>query len=76
MPLALLEPPASFEELAVTGAEVVRWTSARARGPVSLVTLRVFRPGCSQPQLPAPREQDSQEAEPDHRHEVPDARGG
>jgi CRP/FNR family transcriptional regulator, cyclic AMP receptor protein len=42
VPLVLLEPPASLEELAVTGAEVVRWTSARARGPVSLVAL-----GCS-----------------------------
>jgi hypothetical protein len=42
VPLVLLEPPASFEEWAVTGAEVVRWTSARARGPVSLVAL-----GCS-----------------------------
>lgn len=42
VPLVLLEPPASFEELAVTGAEVVRWNSARARGPVSLVAL-----GCS-----------------------------
>ena len=39
VPLALLEPPASFEELAVTEAEVVRWASARARGPVSLVAL-------------------------------------
>ena len=39
VPLALLEPPASFEELAVTQAEVVRWASARARGPVSLVAL-------------------------------------
>ena len=39
VPLVLLEPPASLEELAVTGAEVVRWTSARARGPVSLVAL-------------------------------------
>jgi signal-transduction protein with cAMP-binding, CBS, and nucleotidyltransferase domain len=42
VPLALLEPPASFEELAVTDAEVVRWASARAHGPVSLVAL-----GCS-----------------------------
>ena len=42
VPLVMLEPPASFEELAATGAEVVRWTSARARGPVSLVAL-----GCS-----------------------------
>lgn len=39
VPLALLEPPASFEELAVTEAEVLRWASARARGPVSLVAL-------------------------------------
>ena len=39
VPLALLEPPASFEELAAMGAEVVRWTSARARGPVSLVAI-------------------------------------
>jgi CRP/FNR family cyclic AMP-dependent transcriptional regulator len=39
VPLALLEPPASFEELAVTDTEVVRWASARARGPVSLVAL-------------------------------------
>lgn len=42
VPLYLLEPPACFEELAVTGAEVVHWTAARARGPVSLVAL-----GCS-----------------------------
>lgn len=42
VPLALLEPPASFEELAVTETDVVRWASARARGPVSLVAL-----GCS-----------------------------
>ena len=30
---------ASFEELAVTETAVVRWASARARGPVSLVAL-------------------------------------
>ena len=35
----MLEPPASFAEQAVLGADVVRWTSARARGPVSLVAL-------------------------------------
>lgn len=39
VPLALLEPPAFFEELAVTQADAVRWASARARGPVSLVAL-------------------------------------
>ena len=39
MSLVLLEPPASFEELAATGADVVRWTSARAHGPVSLVAI-------------------------------------
>ncbi|HTO44565.1 MAG TPA: cyclic nucleotide-binding domain-containing protein [Burkholderiales bacterium] len=37
-PLATLEPPASFDELAAVG-EVVRWNSARARGPVHLVAL-------------------------------------
>jgi hypothetical protein len=37
--LAVLEPPASFEELAAMGSEVVRWNSARARGPVSVVAL-------------------------------------
>ncbi len=35
----MLEPPASFAELAALGVDVVRWTSARARGPVSLVAL-------------------------------------
>ena len=39
VPLVLLEPPASLEEWAATGAEVVRLTSARARGPVSLVAI-------------------------------------
>lgn len=37
--LALLEPPASFEEPAALGTEVVRWFSVRARGPVSLLAL-------------------------------------
>ena len=39
VPLALLEPPASFEESAAIGARVVRWFSVRARGPVSLLAL-------------------------------------
>src|SRR3989454_3150435 len=39
VPLAMLEPPASFEESAAMGTESVRWFSARARGPVSLLTL-------------------------------------
>jgi signal-transduction protein with cAMP-binding, CBS, and nucleotidyltransferase domain len=39
VPLAMLEPPASFEESAAMGTEAVRWFSARARGPVSLLTL-------------------------------------
>ncbi len=39
VPLAMLEPPASFEESAATGTESVRWLSARARGPVSLLAL-------------------------------------
>ena len=38
-PLALLEPPASFEESAAIGAGVIRWFSVRARGPVSLLAL-------------------------------------
>jgi CRP-like cAMP-binding protein len=37
--LALLEPPASFEEWAAIGTGVVRWFSVRARGPVSLLAL-------------------------------------
>ena len=39
VPIALLEPPASFEESAVVGTEVPRWFSVRARGPVSLLAL-------------------------------------
>jgi len=38
IPLATLEPPTSFDELAAVG-EVARWYSARARGPVCLVAL-------------------------------------
>ena len=39
VPLALLEPPASFEEAAAVGTGVIRWFSVRARGPVSLLAL-------------------------------------
>ena len=39
IPLAMLEPPASFEDLAAVGAEVVHWASARAHGQVSLVAI-------------------------------------
>lgn len=39
VPLALLEPPASFEEAAAIGTGVIRWFSVRARGPVSLLAL-------------------------------------
>jgi len=39
VPLALLEPPASFEETALIGPEMPRWFSVRARGPVSLLGL-------------------------------------
>jgi hypothetical protein len=39
VPLVMLEPPASFEEFAALGEEVVHWGSARARGPVSLVAI-------------------------------------
>jgi CRP-like cAMP-binding protein len=39
VPLALLEPPASFEEAAAIETGVIRWFSVRARGPVSLLAL-------------------------------------
>ena len=39
VPLVTLEPPAVLEEMAVVGADVVHWTSGRARGPVSLVAI-------------------------------------
>jgi CRP-like cAMP-binding protein len=39
VPLAVLEPPASFEESAALGTGVIRWFSVRARGPVSLLAL-------------------------------------
>jgi CRP/FNR family transcriptional regulator, cyclic AMP receptor protein len=39
MPLITLEPPASLEELAAMGTDVVHWTSGRARGPVLLVAI-------------------------------------
>jgi CRP-like cAMP-binding protein len=39
VPLALLEPPASFEEAAAVGTGAIRWFSVRARGPVSLLAL-------------------------------------
>lgn len=39
VPLALLEPPASFEESAAIGTGVIRWFSVRARGPVALLVL-------------------------------------
>jgi CRP-like cAMP-binding protein len=39
VPVALLEPPASFEEAAAIGVAIIRWFSVRARGPVSLLAL-------------------------------------
>ena len=39
VPLILLEPPASFSEQAALGLDTVRWTSAVARGPVTLAAL-------------------------------------
>jgi len=39
VPILTLEPPASFSEQAVMGAHIVRWNSARARGPVCLVAF-------------------------------------
>ena len=37
--LATLAPPASFDELAALGSDVVHWVSARARGSVELLAL-------------------------------------
>ena len=80
IPLAMLEPSASFEELAAVGAEVVHWASARARGPGSRPGLPgghwTFRPRCPQPQLPSPGEQDPYEARPGYCRSAPDAFGG
>ena len=39
VPLAVLEPPASFEESAALATGAIRWFSVRARGPVSLLAL-------------------------------------
>jgi CRP-like cAMP-binding protein len=39
LPIALLEPPASFEEAAAIGTGTPRWFSVRARGPVALLAL-------------------------------------
>jgi CRP/FNR family transcriptional regulator len=39
VPILTLQRPASFSEQAAIGTDVVRWTSAVARGPVSLVAL-------------------------------------
>ena len=39
VPLVTLESPATLEELAVVGTDVVHWTSGLARGPVSLVAI-------------------------------------
>jgi CRP-like cAMP-binding protein len=37
--IAVLAPPASFEELAALGSDVVRWTSARSKGESELLAL-------------------------------------
>ena len=39
VPLALLEPPAWFDEPGAIGVDVIRWYSVRARGPASLLAL-------------------------------------
>ena len=39
VPLALLEPPATFEESAALATGVMRWFSVRAHGPASLLAL-------------------------------------
>jgi CRP-like cAMP-binding protein len=37
--IAVLEPPASFEELAALGSDTVHWTSARAKGTAELLAM-------------------------------------
>ena len=37
--IAVLEPPASFEELAALSSDLVRWTSARVKGKAELLAL-------------------------------------
>ena len=39
VPILTLEPPASFSEQAAVGVDAARWTSAVARGPVSLLAF-------------------------------------
>jgi CRP-like cAMP-binding protein len=39
VPIAMLEPPASFEEAAAVGPHTTRWFSVRARGAVWLLAL-------------------------------------
>lgn len=39
VPVAMLEPPASFEESAAIGTDAIRRFSVRARGPVSVLAL-------------------------------------
>jgi CRP-like cAMP-binding protein len=39
VPLALLEPPAWFDEPGAIGMDVIRWYSVRARGPASLLAF-------------------------------------
>jgi CRP-like cAMP-binding protein len=39
VPIAVLEPPATFEEAAAIRVGVIRWFSVRARGPASLLAI-------------------------------------
>ena len=68
--LAVLEPPASFEELAAMGCDVVRWSSARARGPVAVVALGRPDLDVAVPYDAGAREQAPEEAGRNHRERL------
>src|SRR5437879_1396131 len=73
VPLAILEPPACFEESAAMGTEAVRWFSATGAWPRRVAGSREIRPGRAQCQLPAAGEQSSHEVGRHYGHPPPDA---
>ena len=72
VPIALLEPPASFEESAAIGTGVIRWFSVRARGPVSLLALGRSDVDVVDRELPGPGEQGPHQAGRHHGHATRD----
>ena len=71
-----MEPPASFEELAAAGADVVHWTSGRARGPVSLVAIGRLDLDDLGRNFPLLATAKISRIWPHHRRETPDSFGG